>query len=114
VGRDPSEQPGAKVAGDLAGARRGLATFRRKKNPAFRRRAASLRKSRRHDFVYNHDLDGDQVELLIDKFATNLEGIAYTRGRSTNDKHSVGAVNRGAFGIPAGRPRRPARRARPL
>jgi hypothetical protein len=57
--------------------------------------------------MYNHDLDGDQVELLIDKFATNLEGIAYTRGRSTNDKHSVGAVNRGAFGIPAGRPRRP-------
>lgn len=33
--------------------------------------------------MYNHDLDGDQVELLIDKFATNLEGIAYTRGRST-------------------------------
>jgi hypothetical protein len=64
--------------------------------------------------MYNHDLDGDQVELLIDKFATNLEGIAYTRGRSTNDKHSVGAVNRGAFGIPAGRQRRPARRARPL
>jgi hypothetical protein len=64
--------------------------------------------------MYNHDLDGDQVELLIDKFATNLEGIAYTRGRSTNDKHSVRAVNRGAFGIPAGTSAPPGASGSPL
>lgn len=102
------------MAGDLVGARRGLASFRRKKIP---RLGVTLHRCVNQGVttsMYNHDLDGDQVELLIDKFATNLEGIAYTRGRSTNDKHSVGTVNRGAFGIPAGRPRRPARRARPF
>jgi hypothetical protein len=38
--------------------------------------------------------------LLIDKFATNVEGQACVRGHSTNDKHPVGVVNACVFRAP--------------
>jgi len=40
--------------------------------------------------MYYHDPDGNQVELLIDNFATAAEGKAYMQARSVNDKHPVG------------------------
>jgi catechol-2,3-dioxygenase len=40
--------------------------------------------------MYYHDPDGNQVELLIDNFASAAEGKAYMQGRSVNDKNPVG------------------------
>jgi hypothetical protein len=42
--------------------------------------------------MYYHDPDRNQVELLVDNFATALEGKAYMRGRSINDKNPVGVA----------------------
>jgi catechol-2,3-dioxygenase len=42
--------------------------------------------------MYYHDPDNNQVELLIDNFAVDVEGKAYMRGRSINDKNPVGVV----------------------
>jgi len=42
--------------------------------------------------MYYHDPDNNQVELLVDNFATAAEGQAYMRGRSTTDKNPVGVV----------------------
>src|SRR5207245_9872545 len=42
--------------------------------------------------MYFHDPDHNQVELLVDNFATAAEGQAYMRGRSTTDKNPVGIV----------------------
>ena len=42
--------------------------------------------------MYNHDPDNNQVELLIDNFATDVDGKAYMRGRSKTDKNPVGVV----------------------
>ena len=40
--------------------------------------------------MYYHDPDHNQVELLVDNFATAVEGKNYMRQRSINDKHPVG------------------------
>ena len=40
--------------------------------------------------MYYRDPDGNQVELLVDNFATAAEGNAYMRGRSASDKNPVG------------------------
>jgi catechol-2,3-dioxygenase len=40
--------------------------------------------------MYYHDPDHNQVELLVDNFATAEEGQAYMRRRSANDKNPVG------------------------
>ena len=40
--------------------------------------------------MYYHDPDHNQVELLVDNFATAVEGKAYMRRRSTADKNPVG------------------------
>ena len=40
--------------------------------------------------MYYHDPDNNQVELLIDNFATAVDGKNYMRQRSVNDKHPVG------------------------
>ena len=40
--------------------------------------------------MYYHDPDHNQVELLVDNFATAVEGKAYMRRRSTTDKNPVG------------------------
>src|SRR5262249_49336760 len=42
--------------------------------------------------MYYHDPDNNQVELLIDNFATEVAGKAYMRGRSKTDKNPVGVV----------------------
>ena len=42
--------------------------------------------------MYYHDPDNNQVELLVDNFATTMEGKAYMRGRSVSDKNPVGIV----------------------
>ncbi len=42
--------------------------------------------------MYYHDPDHNQVELLVDNFATAVEGQAYMRGRSVTDKNPVGVV----------------------
>jgi catechol-2,3-dioxygenase len=42
--------------------------------------------------MYYRDPDGNQVELLIDNFATAAEGQAYMRRRSATDKNPVGVV----------------------
>ena len=42
--------------------------------------------------MYYHDPDNNQVELLVDNFATAAEGRAYMSGRSTTDKNPVGVV----------------------
>ena len=42
--------------------------------------------------MYYHDPDRNQVELLVDNFATASEGQAYMRGRSATDKNPVGVV----------------------
>jgi hypothetical protein len=42
--------------------------------------------------MYYHDPDNNQVELLVDNFATAIDGKAYMRGRSANDKNPVGVV----------------------
>jgi len=42
--------------------------------------------------MYYHDPDDNQVELLIDNFATDVAGKAYMRGRSKTDKNPVGVV----------------------
>jgi hypothetical protein len=42
--------------------------------------------------MYYHDPDNNQVELLIDNFATDVAGKAYMRGRSKTDKNPVGVV----------------------
>jgi hypothetical protein len=42
--------------------------------------------------MYYHDPDKNQVELLVDNFATASEGKAYMQGRSVNDKNPVGIV----------------------
>jgi catechol-2,3-dioxygenase len=42
--------------------------------------------------MYYHDPDGNQVELLIDNFATAVDGKNYMRQRSVNDKNPVGIV----------------------
>jgi catechol-2,3-dioxygenase len=42
--------------------------------------------------MYYHDPDNNQVELLVDNFATATEGKAYMRGRSKTDKNPVGVV----------------------
>ena len=42
--------------------------------------------------MYYHDPDNNQVELLIDNFATDVDGKAYMRGRSKTDKNPVGEV----------------------
>jgi len=42
--------------------------------------------------MYYHDPDHNQVELLVDNFATAAEGQAYMRGRSATDKNPVGVV----------------------
>jgi catechol-2,3-dioxygenase len=44
--------------------------------------------------MYYHDPDNNQVELLVDNFATTTEGQAYMRGRSITDKNPVGVVYR--------------------
>jgi hypothetical protein len=48
-----------------------------------------------------------QVELLIDKFATKVEGEAYEPGRCSDDNHAVGIVDVSGFRATAGRPRCP-------
>jgi catechol-2,3-dioxygenase len=40
--------------------------------------------------MYYQDPDRNQVELLVDNFATAAEGQAYMRQRSRNDKNPVG------------------------
>src|SRR6185295_6853518 len=42
--------------------------------------------------MYYYDPDRNQVELLVDNFATAVEGNAYMRGRSAADKNPVGVV----------------------
>jgi catechol-2,3-dioxygenase len=42
--------------------------------------------------MYYHDPDNNQVELLVDNFATAVEGKAYMQGRSATDKNPVGVV----------------------
>ena len=42
--------------------------------------------------MYYHDPDHNQVELLVDNFATAAEGRAYMQGRSRDDKNPVGVV----------------------
>jgi catechol-2,3-dioxygenase len=42
--------------------------------------------------MYYHDPDNNQVELLVDNFATASEGKAYMQGRSVTDKNPVGIV----------------------
>jgi hypothetical protein len=42
--------------------------------------------------MYYHDPDNNQVELLVDNFATATEGRAYMSGRSVTDKNPVGVV----------------------
>src|SRR5262249_45761518 len=42
--------------------------------------------------MYYHDPDNNQVQLLIDNFATEVAGKAYMRGRSKTDKNPVGVV----------------------
>jgi catechol-2,3-dioxygenase len=42
--------------------------------------------------MYYHDPDHNQVELLVDNFATAAEGQAYMRRRSATDKNPVGVV----------------------
>ncbi len=42
--------------------------------------------------MYYHDPDRNQVELLVDNFATAAEGQSYMRSRSANDKNPVGIV----------------------
>jgi catechol-2,3-dioxygenase len=42
--------------------------------------------------MYYHDPDDNQVELLVDNFATEAEGKTYMRKRSTSDKNPVGVV----------------------
>jgi len=42
--------------------------------------------------MYYHDPDHNQVELLVDNFATAAEGRAYMQSRSINDKNPVGIV----------------------
>ena len=42
--------------------------------------------------MYYHDPDRNEVELLVDNFATAAEGKAYMRRRSVNDKNPVGIV----------------------
>jgi catechol-2,3-dioxygenase len=42
--------------------------------------------------MYYHDPDHNQVELLVDNFATAAEGKAYMRQRSPSDKNPVGIV----------------------
>jgi catechol-2,3-dioxygenase len=42
--------------------------------------------------MYYHDPDNNQVELLVDNFATAMEGRAYMSGRSVTDKNPVGVV----------------------
>jgi hypothetical protein len=42
--------------------------------------------------MYYHDPDRNQVELLVDNFATAAEGRAYMQSRSSNDKNPVGIV----------------------
>ena len=42
--------------------------------------------------MYYHDPDRNQVELLVDNFATAAEGRAYMQSRSPNDKNPVGIV----------------------
>jgi len=42
--------------------------------------------------MYYHDPDRNQVELLVDNFATAAEGQAYMRQRSVDDKNPVGIV----------------------
>ena len=42
--------------------------------------------------MYYHDPDHNQVELLVDNFATAAEGQAYMRRRSATDKNPVGIV----------------------
>lgn len=40
--------------------------------------------------MYYYDPDRNQVELLVDNFATAIEGQNYMRGRSESDKNPVG------------------------
>ena len=40
--------------------------------------------------MYYHDPDHNQVELLVDNFATAVEGKNYMRQRSVNDRHPIG------------------------
>jgi catechol-2,3-dioxygenase len=40
--------------------------------------------------MYFYDPDRNQVELLVDNFATAIEGQNYMRGRSATDKNPVG------------------------
>ena len=42
--------------------------------------------------MYFYDPDHNQVELLVDNFATAAEGRAYMKSRSINDKNPVGIV----------------------
>jgi catechol-2,3-dioxygenase len=42
--------------------------------------------------MYYRDPDNNQVELLVDNFATAAEGQAYMRRRSAADKNPVGVV----------------------
>jgi catechol-2,3-dioxygenase len=42
--------------------------------------------------MYYHDPDRNQVELLVDNFATAAEGQAYMRRRSPADRNPVGVV----------------------
>jgi catechol-2,3-dioxygenase len=42
--------------------------------------------------MYYHDPDHNQVELLVDNFATAVEGKDYMRRRSVNDKNPVGVA----------------------
>ncbi len=42
--------------------------------------------------MYYYDPDHNQVELLVDNFATAAEGQAYMRSRRTTDKNPVGVV----------------------
>jgi catechol-2,3-dioxygenase len=42
--------------------------------------------------MYYHDPDRNQVELLVDNFATAAEGKAYMRQRRATDKNPVGIV----------------------
>jgi catechol-2,3-dioxygenase len=42
--------------------------------------------------MYYHDPDRNQVELLVDNFATAAQGRAYMESRSADDKNPVGIV----------------------
>jgi catechol-2,3-dioxygenase len=42
--------------------------------------------------MYYHDPDRNQVELLVDNFATAVEGKDYMRRRSVHDKNPVGVA----------------------